>query len=60
MGHLGVDRGRYLARGQPANGRSFTLQGCGFFQVSGGKIKFQRGYWDKATWFGQLGIPLEP
>jgi len=23
-----------------------------------GKIKFQRGYWDKATWFGQLGLPL--
>jgi len=23
-----------------------------------GKIKFQRGYWDKATWFGQLGLPI--
>ncbi len=45
--------------GLTPNGRSFTLQGCGFFQVTGGKIKFQRGYWDKATWFGQLGIPLE-
>jgi len=21
-----------------------------------GKIKMQRGYWDKATWFGQVGI----
>ena len=46
--------------GLPANGRSFTLQGCGFFHVIGGRIKFQRGYWDRATWFGQLGIPLEP
>ena len=54
----GTWRGEFA--GQPANGRSFTLQGCGSFQVSGGKIKFQRGYWDKATWFGQLGIPLEP
>ena len=45
--------------GLPANGRSFTLQGCGFFQVIGGKIKFQRGYWDKVTWFAQLGIPLQ-
>jgi steroid delta-isomerase-like uncharacterized protein len=44
--------------GQAPNGRAFTLQGCGFFQVSAGKIKFQRGYWDKATWFGQLGLPV--
>jgi steroid delta-isomerase-like uncharacterized protein len=41
------------------NGRPFTLCGCGFFRVMEGKIVFQRGYWDKATWFGQLGIPLE-
>jgi len=32
----------------PANGRSFTLQGCGFVQVIAGKITFQRGSWDKA------------
>jgi steroid delta-isomerase-like uncharacterized protein len=44
--------------GLPPNGRSFTLRGCGFFRVVNGKIQFQRGYWDKATWFGQLGIPL--
>jgi steroid delta-isomerase-like uncharacterized protein len=53
----GTWRGEFA--GSPANGRSFSLQGCGFFRVIGGKIKFQRGYWDKATWFGQLGIPLE-
>ena len=42
----------------PPNGRSFTLRGCGFFHVTDGKILYQRGYFDKATWFGQLGIPL--
>lgn len=25
------------------------LRGCGFFQVREGKIKFQRGYWDKLS-----------
>jgi limonene-1,2-epoxide hydrolase len=25
------------------------LQGCGFFHVVGGRIIFQRGYWDKLT-----------
>jgi steroid delta-isomerase-like uncharacterized protein len=43
---------------QPPNGRTFNIQGCGFFHVVDGKIKFQRGYWDKASWFGQLGIPI--
>jgi len=52
----GTWRGRFA--GLAPNGRSFTLRGCGFFRVVGGKIKFQRGYWDRATWFGQLGIPL--
>jgi|SRR5215813_158408 len=53
----GTWRGEFA--GLPPNGRAFTLQGCGFFHVMSGKIKFQRGYWDKATWFGQLGIPLD-
>ena len=44
--------------GMVPNGRAFTLRGCGFFRVVDGKILFQRGYFDKATWFGQLGIPL--
>jgi len=44
--------------GQSPNGRSFQIQGCGFFQVVGGKIKFQRGYWDKVSWFSQLGISV--
>jgi steroid delta-isomerase-like uncharacterized protein len=45
--------------GMAPNGKSFTLRGCGFFQVSEGKIQFQRGYWDKATWFSQLGLPID-
>lgn len=44
--------------GHAPTGRSFTLRGCGFFQVVAGRIVFQRGYWDRATWFGQIGIPL--
>lgn len=44
--------------GHPPSGKSYTLQGCGFFQVRNGLILFQRGYWDKATWFRQIGIPI--
>jgi predicted ester cyclase len=45
--------------GQVPHGNAFTLRGCGFFHVTDGKIRFQRGYWDKATWFGQLGIAID-
>jgi steroid delta-isomerase-like uncharacterized protein len=44
--------------GLPPNGRAFTLRGCGFFHIAEEKIRFQRGYWDRAAWFSQLGIPL--
>ncbi len=44
--------------GHQPNGRPFKGQGSEIFQVVGGRIKLQRGYWDKATWFSQLGIPL--
>ncbi len=27
------------------------LQGCGFFQIRDGKIAFQRGYWDKLSFY---------
>jgi len=37
-------------------GRSFTLRGCGFFQITEGRIRFQRGYFDRHTWFSQLGV----
>jgi steroid delta-isomerase-like uncharacterized protein len=45
--------------GHPPNGRAFVIQGCGFFHVVEGKIKFQRGYWDKLSWFRLLDIPVE-
>ena len=52
----GTWRGEFA--GMSPNGRSFKLRGCGFFYITDGRIRFQRGYFDKATWFGQLGIPI--
>ena len=34
------------------------LRGCGFFHVIEGKIKFQRGYWDKLSFLRQHGLPI--
>ncbi|HPE57910.1 MAG TPA: nuclear transport factor 2 family protein [Bacteroidales bacterium] len=34
------------------------LRGCGFFHVVVGKIKFQRGYWDKLSFLKMHGLPL--
>ena len=34
------------------------LRGCGFFQTSGGKIKFQRGYWDKLSFLRMHNLPI--
>ena len=34
------------------------LRGCGFFHVIDGKIKFQRGYWDKLSFLRQHGLPM--
>ncbi|MFP4344849.1 MAG: nuclear transport factor 2 family protein [Anaerolineales bacterium] len=34
------------------------LRGCGFFHVVDGKIRFQRGYWDKLSLLRQQGLPL--
>lgn len=34
------------------------LRGCGFFQVIGGKIAFQRGYWDKLSFQRLHGLEL--
>lgn len=39
-------------------GRPFVLRGCGVFHIVDGKIRFQRGYFDRYSWFRQLGIPL--
>lgn len=40
-------------------GKSFELRGCGFFNFRDGKIVLQRGYWDKQSWFSQIGMPIE-
>jgi len=34
------------------------LRGCGFFHVVDGKIKLQRGYWDKLSFLRMHGLPL--
>lgn len=44
--------------GIPPTGKKYTLRGCGFFHITNGKIRFQRGYWDKLTWFEQIGIAV--
>lgn len=45
--------------GQKPTGKSYELRGCGFFNFKDGKIILQRGYWDKLTWFSQVGIDLK-
>jgi hypothetical protein len=32
------------------------LQGCGFFHIRDGLIRFQRGYWDKITFLKVHGL----
>lgn len=34
------------------------LRGCSFFKVKDGKIKFQRGYWDKLSFLRIHNLPL--
>lgn len=34
------------------------LRGCGFFHVVEGKIKFQRGYWDKLSFLRMHKLPI--
>ena len=34
------------------------LRGCGFFQIENGKIKFQRGYWDKLSFLRHHKLPI--
>lgn len=45
--------------GNEPTGKSFEIRGCGFFNISNGKIVYQRGYWDKLSWFKQVGLPIE-
>lgn len=35
-----------------------NLRGCGFFQIQNDKIVFQRGYWDKLSFYKLYDIPL--
>jgi steroid delta-isomerase-like uncharacterized protein len=44
--------------GHKPTGRSFEIRGCGFFKFGDGLIVYQRGYWDKHSWFSQIGIPV--
>ena len=34
------------------------LRGCGFFHIIDGRIKFQRGYWDKLSFLRMHNLPL--
>lgn len=56
-----VGGGTFLGEfyGNQPTGRSFEIRGCGFFQFRDGKIVLQRGYWDKYSWFSQIGLPVE-
>lgn len=35
------------------------LRGCGFFQVQDGRIRVQRGYWDKLSFLRLHGLPVD-
>ncbi len=45
--------------GNEPTGRSFEIRGCGSFQFKNGKIIYQRGYWDKHSWFSQIGLQIK-
>ena len=34
------------------------LRGCGFFNVVGGLIRYQRGYWDQLSFLRQQELPI--
>lgn len=56
-----VGGGTFLGEfaGNKPTGKSFEIRGCGFFRFRDGLIIYQRGYWDKHSWFSQIGIPTE-
>lgn len=46
--------------GNQPTGKSFEIRGCGFFTFNdAGLIVLQQGYWDKLSWFRQVGLPVE-
>lgn len=56
-----VGGGTFLGEfyGNKPTGRSFEIRGCGFFEFRDGLIIAQHGYWDKLSWFLQVGLPIE-
>jgi len=56
-----VGGGTFLGEfnGHKPTGRSFVIRGCGFFHFRESEIIYQRGYWDKLSWFTQVGLPIE-
>lgn len=44
--------------GREPNGKSYILHGSTLFVARSGRIAEQRAYWDRATLFRQLDIPL--
>ena len=35
------------------------LRGCGFFTIDDGRIRFQRGYWDRLAFLKMHNLPIE-
>ncbi|HQZ98197.1 MAG TPA: ester cyclase [Pyrinomonadaceae bacterium] len=56
-----VGGGTFLGEfyGSQPNGRKFEIRGCGFFTFRDELIVLQHGYWDKLSWFSQVGLPIE-
>lgn len=56
-----IGGGTFLSEfaGVEPTSRSFQIRGCGFFEFRDGLIVSQRGYWDRYSWFSQIGIPME-
>jgi ketosteroid isomerase-like protein len=49
---------RRMARPTPFTAAPSSNHGCSLFEVVHERIMSQRAYWDRATWFRQLDIPL--
>lgn len=47
-----------VALGKPLRGRKALLESFIALQIADGKIKFQRGYFDKHAWFSRIGLPV--
>ncbi len=43
---------------KPTKKKSYQ-RGCGFFKIQKGKIVLQHGYWDKLSWYKQIGVKIE-